>query len=186
MRIEQGFPSPPGEDAFYADEPIRFAVSGCSLGAFLVAATEKGVCAILLGDDPDRLPREMKDRFPEARLVPGGAELAPLLADIASFIEAPSLGLDLVLDVRGTPFQEKVWQALRTIPAGSTASYGEVAERIGAPREAQAVAEACAANAIAVAIPCHRVVRKNGQLGGYRWGFGRKRALLNREAAAAA
>ncbi|CCF85840.1 bifunctional DNA-binding transcriptional regulator/O6-methylguanine-DNA methyltransferase Ada [Nitrolancea hollandica] len=162
---------------------IRFAVGECSLGSILVAATDKGVCAIEFGDDPDALVRELQDRFPNARLIGGDRQFERLVATVVGFVEAPALGLDLPLDVRGTAFQQRVWQALREIPAGSTASYTEIAERIGAPMAARAVAQACAANRIAVAIPCHRVVRTDGGLSGYRWGVERKRALLDREAA---
>ncbi|HEY7649796.1 MAG TPA: bifunctional DNA-binding transcriptional regulator/O6-methylguanine-DNA methyltransferase Ada [Methylomirabilota bacterium] len=162
---------------------IRFAVGECSLGSILVAATEKGVCAILLGDDPGPLVRELQDRFPKAQLVGGDAGFERLVAKVVGFVEAPALGLDLPLDVRGTAFQQRVWQALRRIPAGSTTSYTKLAARIGAPTAVRAVARACATNAIAVAIPCHRVVRNDGGLAGYRWGVERKRALLSREAA---
>ena len=162
---------------------IRFAVGECSLGAVLVAATDKGVCAILLGDDADVLVRDLQDRFPHADLIGGDGEFERMIAQVVGFIEAPALGLDLPLDVRGTVFQQRVWQALREIPAGSTASYTEIAARIGSPKAVRAVAQACAANAIAVAIPCHRVVRSDGALSGYRWGVERKRALLAREAA---
>jgi AraC family transcriptional regulator of adaptative response/methylated-DNA-[protein]-cysteine methyltransferase len=165
-------------------ESIRFAVGECSLGAILVASTEQGICAILLGDDPGAWVRELQASFPSAQLIGEDRECERLLAKVAGFVEAPSLGLDLPLDVRGTPFQQRVWEALREISAGSTASYGEIAQRIGAPNEAYAVGQACAANVIAVAIPCHRAVRKNGALAGYRWGIERKRALLEREAGA--
>jgi len=166
------------------DTQIRFAVGQCSLGAILVAATDKGVCAILFGDDPDALVRDLQDRFDRAQLIGGDAEFEQLVAKVVGFVEHPSLGLDLPLDVRGTAFQQRVWQALREIPAGSTMSYTEIAERIGAPKAVRAVAQACAANAIAVAIPCHRVVRNDGNLSGYRWGVERKRQLLDREQAA--
>jgi AraC family transcriptional regulator of adaptative response/methylated-DNA-[protein]-cysteine methyltransferase len=162
---------------------IRFAVGECSLGTILVAATDKGVCAILLGDDPDALLRDLQDRFPKAHLIGGDGDFERLVAKIVGFVEAPQLGLDLPLDVRGTAFQQRVWQALREIPAGETASYTDVAKRIGSPKAVRAVAGACASNAIAVAIPCHRVVRSDGGLSGYRWGVERKRALLDREAA---
>jgi AraC family transcriptional regulator of adaptative response/methylated-DNA-[protein]-cysteine methyltransferase len=162
---------------------IRFAVGECSLGSILVASTEKGVCAILMGDDPEMLVRDLEDRFPNAVLTGGDAEFESMVGKVLTFVEAPGRGLDLPLDVRGTAFQQRVWQALRAIPAGKTASYSEVAGRIGAPRSVRAVAQACAANAIAVAIPCHRVVRNDGGLSGYRWGVERKRALLDREAA---
>ncbi len=161
---------------------IRFAVGECSLGAILVAATDKGVCAILLGDAPEALVRELEDRFPKATLVGGDEGFEQWVAKVVGFVEAPALGLDLPLDVRGTAFQQRVWRALREIPAGSTASYTEIAERIGAPKSVRAVGQACASNAIAVAIPCHRVVRNDGALSGYRWGVERKRALLEREA----
>ncbi|MGI8508248.1 MAG: bifunctional DNA-binding transcriptional regulator/O6-methylguanine-DNA methyltransferase Ada [Gemmatimonadaceae bacterium] len=162
---------------------VRFAVGECSLGSIIVAATDKGVCAILLGDDPDTLVRDLEDRFPKAQLIGGDADFEQLVARVVGFVEAPALGLDLPLDVRGTAFQQRVWQALREIPAGSTTSYTEVAARIGAPKAARAVAQACASNSIAVAIPCHRVVRRDGALSGYRWGVERKRSLLDRELA---
>ncbi len=165
-----------------ANTAIRFAVGQCSLGAILVAASARGICAITLGDDPDELVRDLQDRFPRAELVGGDAAFEGVVAKVVGFVEAPGLGLDLPLDVRGTAFQQRVWQALRTIPAGATASYTEIAQRIGAPKSVRAVASACAANAIAVAIPCHRVVRTDGALSGYRWGVERKRALLDREA----
>ncbi|MCD6680756.1 MAG: bifunctional DNA-binding transcriptional regulator/O6-methylguanine-DNA methyltransferase Ada [Burkholderiaceae bacterium] len=160
---------------------IRFAVGQCSLGAIAVAQSERGVCAILLGDDPDALVRDLQDRFPHANLVGGDADFERTVAQVIGFIEAPRLGLELPLDVRGTAFQQRVWQALRAIPPGETLSYAQIAERIGAPRAVRAVGQACAANRIAVAIPCHRVVRHDGELSGYRWGVERKRALLERE-----
>ncbi|YBV95945.1 bifunctional DNA-binding transcriptional regulator/O6-methylguanine-DNA methyltransferase Ada [Phyllobacteriaceae bacterium JZ32] len=160
---------------------IKFAVAQCTLGAIVVAASTKGVCAILLGDDPDELVRDLQDRFPKADLIGGDPEFEALVAKVVGFVEAPAIGLDLPLDVRGTAFQERVWQALRDIPAGETASYTEIARRIGAPKAVRAVAQACAANKIAVAIPCHRVVRQDGDLSGYRWGVERKRALLQSE-----
>ena len=163
---------------------IRFAVGECSLGSILVAATDKGVCAILFGDDPDSLLRDLQDRFDKAELIGGDAEFEALVAQVVGFVEQPRLGLDLPLDVRGTAFQQRVWQALAEIPAGQTASYADVAAKIGKPAAVRAVAQACAANALAVAIPCHRVVRNDGALSGYRWGVERKRALLDREAAA--
>ena len=164
-------------------ESIRFAVGECSLGSILVAATAKGLCAIALGDDPDALLHDLQDRFPKAQLVGGDRDFESLVARVVGCVEAPALGLDLPLDVRGTAFQQRVWQVLREIPAGSTASYAQVAARIGAPGSVRAVAQACAANAIAIAIPCHRVIRNDGGLSGYRWGVERKRALLDREAA---
>lgn len=165
-----------------AHTAMRFAVGECSLGSILVAASTRGVCAILLGDDPDALARSLQDQFPKAELVGGDAAFEQLVAKVVGFVEAPALGLDLPLDLRGTAFQQRVWQALRDIPAGSTASYSEVAQRIGAPKSVRAVGQACGANHIAVAIPCHRVVRTDGNLSGYRWGIDRKRALLAREA----
>jgi len=164
------------------DARIRFAIGQCSLGAILVASSDKGVCAILLGDDPDGLARDLQDRFPNAELLGGDADYERVVATIVGFVEAPRIGLDLPLDVRGTAFQERVWRALREIPAGGTASYAEIARRIGAPNAVRAVAGACAANKLAVAIPCHRVVRSDGGLSGYRWGVERKRRLLEREA----
>jgi AraC family transcriptional regulator of adaptative response/methylated-DNA-[protein]-cysteine methyltransferase len=161
--------------------PIRFGVGDCSLGSILVATTDRGICAILLGDDPETLLRDLEDCFADAQLFRDGQALEQLIAEVVAFVANPTSCLDLPLDPRGTPFQRRVWQALRKIPAGSRASYGEIARRIGAPKEAYAVGEACAANPIAVAIPCHRVVRKDGGLGDYRWGFARKRALLRRE-----
>ena len=160
---------------------IRFAIGECSLGAVLVACSERGVCAIFLGDDPGALARELQDRFPRANLIGGDAAFERLVARVVGFVEAPGAGLDLPLDVRGTAFQKRVWQALRRIPAGKTVSYAELAKRIGAPRSVRAVAGACAANTVAVAIPCHRVVRNDGALSGYRWGVERKRALIERE-----
>jgi AraC family transcriptional regulator of adaptative response/methylated-DNA-[protein]-cysteine methyltransferase len=162
-------------------EAIRFAVGACSLGAILVAATAKGICAILIGDDPEQLVRDLQDRFPKAELCGAEADFERTVAQVVGLIEAPRLGLDLPLDVRGTAFQQRVWQALRAIPAGATVSYAELAERVGLPAGARAVAGACAANPVAVAIPCHRVVRNDGALSGYRWGVERKRALLERE-----
>ncbi len=160
---------------------IHFAVGQCTLGAILVAQSQRGICAILLGDDPDFLLRDLQDRFPLARLIGADADFEQLVAQVVGFVEAPALGLNLPLDVRGTAFQERVWQALREIPPGTTVNYSQLAERIGAPQSQRAVAQACAANHIAVAIPCHRVVRRDGALSGYRWGVERKRELLRRE-----
>lgn len=167
-----------------ADAAIRFAVGECSLGAILVATTPKGVCAIAFGDDPEILVHDLQDRFPKADLVGDDAEFETLVARVVGFVEAPTLGLDLPLDIRGTAFQQRVWQALRAIPTGSTASYAGIAAMIGAPSSARAVARACADNTLAVAIPCHRVVRSDGALSGYRWGIERKRRLLERERSA--
>ncbi|QRP65461.1 bifunctional DNA-binding transcriptional regulator/O6-methylguanine-DNA methyltransferase Ada [Rhodanobacter sp. FDAARGOS 1247] len=166
------------------DHDIRFAIGECSLGAILVAQSQRGVCAILFGDDPDTLARDLQDRFPRANLIGGDRAFEQLVATVVGFVEAPALGLDLPLDVRGTAFQQRVWRALRDIPAGATVSYSEIAQRIGSPKAVRAVAGACAANMLAVAIPCHRVVRNDGGLSGYRWGVERKRALLAREAKA--
>lgn len=162
---------------------IRFAVGECSLGSILVAASERGVCAILLGDDPELLLRDLQDRFARAELVGGDAGFEQLVARVVALVETPSRGLDLPLDVRGTAFQQRVWQALRAVPAGRTASYAEIARTIGAPTAVRAVAHAVASNPLAVAIPCHRIVRSDGTLAGYRWGLERKRALLDRESA---
>ena len=167
-----------------AQEELRFAIGQCSLGAILVASSAKGVAAILMGDDPNTLARDLQDRFPRAHLVGGDAEFERLVAQVVGFVEAPHIGLALPLDVRGTAFQQRVWQALQEIPAGETATYTGIAARIGAPTSVRAVAGACAANALAVAIPCHRVVRHDGALSGYRWGVERKRDLLAREARA--
>lgn len=165
---------------------IRFAIGQSSLGAILVARSDKGVCSILLGDDPQELAEDLQRRFGKAELVGDDPEFAALVAQVVGFVEAPALGLDLPLDVRGTAFQQRVWQALREIPVGATVSYAEIAQRIGSPKAVRAVAGACAANNLAVAIPCHRVVRNDGALSGYAWGVERKRALLDREAAQSA
>lgn len=167
-----------------ADADIRFAVGDCSLGSILVAHSQTGVCAILLGDDPEALVRDLEDRFPRATLRGGEPGFERLVARVVGFVETPHTGLDLPLDVRGTAFQQRVWEALRRIPAGSTASYSDVAAAVGSPRAVRAVAGACAANPLAVAIPCHRVVRNDGGESGYRWGIERKRRLLQREGAA--
>jgi AraC family transcriptional regulator of adaptative response/methylated-DNA-[protein]-cysteine methyltransferase len=165
-----------------AHTDIRFAVGECSLGSILVAASERGVCAILMGDDPERLVRDLQDRFPRALLIGGDAAFERVVSMVVGFVEAPKRGLGLPLDIRGTAFQQRVWQALQAIPPGATLSYSQLAASIGAPRAARAVAHACAANPLAVAIPCHRIVRNDGALSGYRWGVERKRALLEREA----
>lgn len=165
------------------NEDIRFAVGQTSLGAILVASSLKGVAAILLGDDPDLLVRDLQDRFPKAHLIGADRDYEALVARVVGFVEAPGIGLDLPLDVRGTAFQQRVWQALRDIPVGQAVSYAEIARRIGLPKATRAIASACAANNLAVAIPCHRVVRKDGSVSGYAWGVERKRALLDRERA---
>ena len=164
------------------DTQLRFAIGHSSLGAILVAASPKGIAAILLGDDPQALVRDLEERFPKAELIGGDRAFEDVVAKVIALIEAPGTAFDLPLDVRGTAFQHRVWQALREIPAGSTATYTEIAERIGLPKAVRAVAAACAANRIAVAIPCHRVVRTGGALSGYRWGVERKRKLIAREA----
>lgn len=161
---------------------IRFAVGECLLGAILVAQSDRGICAILMGEDPDALVRNLQDRFPLAKLVGGDAAFEQLVAQVVGLVESPGIGLALPLDIQGTAFQQRVWRALREIPAGQTISYTELARRIGAPTAARAVAQACGANPLAIAIPCHRVVRNDGGLSGYRWGVERKRALLGREA----
>lgn len=160
---------------------IRFAVGECSLGSILVAASDRGVCAILLGDDPEALTHEVQNRFPRANLIGGDASFERVVSQVVGLVESPTRGMTLPLDIRGTAFQQRVWQALLKIPAGATASYTDIAKRIGRPQSVRAVARACGANALAVAIPCHRVVRIGGGLSGYRWGIERKRALLERE-----
>jgi AraC family transcriptional regulator of adaptative response/methylated-DNA-[protein]-cysteine methyltransferase len=161
---------------------IRFAIGQCTLGAILVAATARGVCAILLGDDPEVLAHDLERRFPRAQLVGADPAFERLIAQVVGLVEQPGLGTELPLDIRGTAFQQRVWKALRRIPAGKTVSYRDIAQRIGAPRSVRAVAQAIASNSIAIAIPCHRVIRTDGDLSGYRWGVERKRALLDREA----
>lgn len=163
---------------------VRFTVTDSSLGALLVAATGRGVCAVELGDDAEQMVRDFQDRFHAAELDGGDRGFESLVARVVALVEHPASEHDLPLDIRGTAFQERVWQALRQIPAGSTASYAEIAERIGSPAAVRAVAGACASNKIAVAIPCHRVIRLDGSLSGYRWGIERKRELLDRELAA--
>ncbi len=173
------------------DQPtIHFAIGECSLGCIVVAKGVRGVCAILLGNHPGQLVRDLRKRFPGANLVAiladrksqGNGELQSLVSKVRTFVEAPASGLDVPLDIQGTAFQRRVWLALREIPAGSTASYTDIANRIGSPKSVRAVAQACAANPLALAVPCHRVVRSDGALSGYRWGIERKRTLLAREA----
>lgn len=166
-------------------ETIRFAVAHCALGALLVAASDQGVCSILLDDDPQALVQALQQRFPRAELVGADAGFEQWVAQIIGFIQAPGIGLDLPLDLRGTAFQRRVWQTLRKVPVGQTVSYAELARRIGMPTAVRAVARACASNPLALAVPCHRVVRTDGGLSGYRWGVERKRLLLERELASA-
>ena len=165
-----------------AGAEIRFATGECSLGQVLVAQSARGICAILMGDDAEALVRDLHRRFPNANVMGADRSFEKLVAKVVAFVEAPQRGLDLPLDIRGTAFQQRVWETLRKIPAGSTASYSEIACLMGAPKSARAVAQSCAANALAVAIPCHRVVPAAGGQGGYRWGSARKRALLKKEA----
>jgi AraC family transcriptional regulator of adaptative response/methylated-DNA-[protein]-cysteine methyltransferase len=160
---------------------VYFAVGQCSLGAILVASTDKGVCSVSLGEEPEKLVAELQTLFPEAELVGGDKNYERLVAQVVGLIEDPNLGHSLPLDIRGTAFQQRVWEALRQIPPGRTVTYTEVACSVGQPSAARAVARACAANKLAVAIPCHRVVRNDGSLSGYRWGVQRKRTLLQRE-----
>jgi AraC family transcriptional regulator of adaptative response/methylated-DNA-[protein]-cysteine methyltransferase len=166
------------------EAPLRFAIGDSSLGLVLVAEGDTGIRAILLGDDADALVRELQSQAPGAALSADAGGVQHALADVIDCIEAPHLRLQRRLDLRGTPFQQSVWSRLREIPSGTTVSYGELARRMGVPRSARAVAAACAANTLAVAVPCHRVVAGNGALSGYRWGVARKRALLQREAQA--
>jgi len=162
-------------------EQIRFAIAQCSLGSILVAATDRGVCAITLGDEPEALLHDLQDRFPRAQLRGGDDDFDRTVAAVLGFVEAPAAGLDLPLDLRGTSFQLRVWQALRAVPPGTTVSYAEIARRLGIPKASRAVGAAIAANPVAVVVPCHRVIRSDGALSGYHWGVERKRALLERE-----
>lgn len=163
---------------------MQFAVAACSLGLVLVARSDQGVSAVLLGDDRDALCRDLQKRFPFATLMEGDATLAALTADVIGLMESPAHDFAATLDMRGSDFQRDVWRALREIPAGSTVTYTDIAKRIGRPKSVRAVAQACAANPLAVVVPCHRVLRRDGQLSGYRWGMERKCALLAREAIA--
>ncbi len=160
---------------------IRFAISRCWLGHLLVASTEKGICSIMLDDDPAFLHRQLENRFPHAELVDGKKDFKALVAQVVAFVSDPSRGLNLPLDIRGTAFQQQVWQALRKIPAGTTVTYTDIAKRIGHPESVRAVANAVGANPVAVAIPCHRVIHKDGSISGYRWGVDRKQKLIERE-----
>jgi len=167
-------------------ETIRFVTVVTPLGWALVAATPRGICMTALGDDRDSLAAALQERFPRAELVPEDAGLRQWADRIVRFITAPERNLDLPLDIRGTAFQARVWRALRKIPLGKTASYTEIAAALGQPKAVRAVAQACAANKLALIVPCHRVIRSDGELGGYRWGLERKRELLSRERAAMA
>jgi AraC family transcriptional regulator, regulatory protein of adaptative response / methylated-DNA-[protein]-cysteine methyltransferase len=160
---------------------IRFAATRCWLGTLLVAATQRGVCALLLGDDADELQKDLRRRFPRAQLQAGDRRFARLLSRVVRALERPALAARLPLDLRGTVFQRRVWEALRAVPAGTTVSYAEIARRIGRPRAVRAVGQAIGANPVAVAVPCHRIIRSDGSLCGYHWGSERKRALLERE-----
>jgi AraC family transcriptional regulator of adaptative response/methylated-DNA-[protein]-cysteine methyltransferase len=167
-----------------ADTDIFFAIAECSLGSILVAQSRKGVCSILIGDDPATLARDLQDQFPKANLIGNEPGYEDVVAKVVGMMEHPGAGLDLPLDIRGTAFQQRVWKALQQIPPGSTATYTDIAKKIGTPKAVRAVAQACASNVLAVAIPCHRVIRTDGALSGYRWGVERKRTLLEREAGA--
>jgi methylated-DNA-[protein]-cysteine S-methyltransferase/AraC family transcriptional regulator of adaptative response/methylated-DNA-[protein]-cysteine methyltransferase len=160
---------------------IFFSADKSALGTVLVARSVDGVCAILLGTDVGKLQRDLAAQFPKNRLARNDAKLHGDLRKVLRFIETPANGLDLTLDIRGTPFQRRVWRRLLTIPTGRTVTYAALAARLGKPKSVRAVANACAANAIALAIPCHRVVRSDGTLSGYRWGVERKRTLIAKE-----
>jgi methylated-DNA-[protein]-cysteine S-methyltransferase/AraC family transcriptional regulator of adaptative response/methylated-DNA-[protein]-cysteine methyltransferase len=167
-----------------APEDIAFAIGSSNLGTVLVARSTHGVCAILIGSNDAELTADLALRFPESALARDDRKLNGDLEKILRFIEVPAQGLDLELDVHGTPFQRRVWDALCAIPSGRTVTYAALARRIGEPSAVRAVANACTANAVALAIPCHRVIRSDGTLSGYRWGVERQRALLAREALA--
>jgi AraC family transcriptional regulator, regulatory protein of adaptative response / methylated-DNA-[protein]-cysteine methyltransferase len=156
-------------------------VEPCALGVIIIAATSRGVCGIEFGDSAHALIERLNQRFPKAQFIPGDARFTTWVAQVLSYIDQPAGVLDLPLDIQGTVFQRRVWQALRDIPCGNTASYADVAVAIGQPKAVRAVATACASNNVAVAVPCHRVVRSDGSLSGYRWGPERKRELLRRE-----
>jgi AraC family transcriptional regulator, regulatory protein of adaptative response / methylated-DNA-[protein]-cysteine methyltransferase len=164
-------------------EDIRYHISNCSLGYLLVAATGKGICSIRFGDSPNELQTELEELFPHAQVRQGDVSFKKMVAETLSFVERPQAQFNLPLDIRGTAFQQRVWTALQKIPLGSTASYQAVAKSIGKPAAVRAVAGACAANPVAVAVPCHRVVKADGALSGYRWGVARKESLLKREGA---
>lgn len=184
MAVSVSNPVPVAPDIRNAAETIAYSTASSPLGELLVARSITGVCSILIGDDRETVAAELTAAFPDARLIMDDAAVGGDLATAARFVEQPAAGLDLILDMRGTSFQRTVWDMLRTIPSGSTVSYTELAERLGEPGSARAVAGACAANKIALAVPCHRVVRRDGNLAGFRWGIDRKRHLLGKEAAA--
>ena len=171
-------------DPVFTHTDIHFAIGQCSLGAIVVAQSGRGICAILIGDDPKQLVNDLQKQFPNANLIGGTDANEKLVAKVIGLMERPGMGLDLSLDIRGTAFQQRVWNVLRQMPVGATATYREIANRIGEPKAYRAVAQACAANTLAVAVPCHRVIRNDGGLSGYRWGVDRKRMLLEREAQA--
>lgn len=178
---------PPGKYRRGAEDiEIWWMAATCALGWVLVAATSRGICSIAFADTPEALRAELDERYPRAHIREAGPEFKAWLDAVLSLIETPERGLDLPLDIQGTAFQQRVWQALRDVPAGHTISYAELAQRIGTPRGTRAVGRACASNPIAVAIPCHRAVRSNGTLAGYRWGISRKTELLEQERVAAA
>ncbi len=185
MKLTSNSPArrPRAQDAANKDA-IEYSIGASVLGQILVARSALGVCAILIGSDTEGLKQELADSFPACKLMPNDIKLRKDLARVVQFVMNPSEGIDLVLEMRGTVFQRRVWNALRAIPAGTTVTYTELASRIGQPKLARAVASACAANAIALAVPCHRVVRSDGSLSGYRWGVERKRALIDKEAMA--
>jgi AraC family transcriptional regulator of adaptative response/methylated-DNA-[protein]-cysteine methyltransferase len=165
-----------------ADDIIQYGIGESSLGSVLVARSDKGLCAVLIDTDPHALERDLRGRFPNTKFVGADAGFEKLVSKVVRFVEDPSRNLDVPLDERGTDFQRHVWKALCEIPLGSTASYTDVANKIGQPKSARAVAQACSANSMAVVIPCHRVVRSDGRMSGYRWGAERKKILLQREA----
>jgi AraC family transcriptional regulator of adaptative response/methylated-DNA-[protein]-cysteine methyltransferase len=172
------------EQLAVASHAIHFAIGECTLGSILVAKSERGICSVLIGDDPLLLVSDLQQQFPQADLIGKQSGYDDLVAKVVDLIEKPGMGLDLALDIRGTAFQQRVWKALQQIPLGSTASYQDIGKLIGMPKAVRAVAQACGANSLAVAIPCHRVIRNDGSLSGYRFGVERKRALLEREAQA--